>query len=83
MSFTDKLKGAVGQAKTKAADAVDKHGPKVAEGIDKAGSFVDKKTKGKYSDKISKGTIKAKEGLEKLDKKDDDDIDPKGHGDTK
>ncbi|WP_028473924.1 antitoxin [Nocardioides alkalitolerans] len=73
MGFADKLKGAVEQARTKAgpklADAVDKHGDKVTGGIEKAGAFADKKTKGKYSDKIAKGTTKAREGIEKLDKK--------------
>lgn len=78
MGFSDKLKGAVGQARTKASEAVDKHGPKIADGIDKAGAFADQKTKGKYSDKIAKGTTKAKEGLDKIDGKNDGDTGPAG-----
>lgn len=76
MGFSDKLKSAVGQARVKATEAVDKHGDKIAGGIDKAGAFADKKTKGKYSDKIAKGTVKAKEGLDKLDGRNDGDAGP-------
>ncbi|MDT9593661.1 antitoxin [Nocardioides zeae] len=74
MGFSDKLKGALGQARTKASDAVDKHGDKINGGIDKAARFADEKTKGKYSDKIAKGTTKAKETLDKIDDRND------GHG---
>ena len=65
MGFLDKLKG-------KAKTAVDQHGEQIAGGIDKAASMADKKTKGKYSDKIGSGTAKAKDALDKLDGKDDD-----------
>ncbi|MDR6173513.1 hypothetical protein QE364_002638 [Nocardioides zeae] len=78
MGFSDKLKGVLGQARTQASSAVDKHGDKITGGIDKAAAFADKKTKGKYSDKIAKGTVKAKEGLEKLDGKNDGDTGPTG-----
>jgi hypothetical protein len=58
--------------KKKATKAVDEHGGKIAEGIDKAAAMADKKTKGKYHDKIGTGTAKAKDGLDKLDGKNDD-----------
>ena len=48
MGFLDKIKG---QAK----DAVDKHGDKIATGVDKAAEAIDKKTGGKHHDKIVKG----------------------------
>ncbi len=64
MAFLDKFKG-------KAAEAVDKHGDKISGGLDKAGQFVDKKTKGKYSDKIATGKGKIGEGMNKLDKSPD------------
>jgi hypothetical protein len=67
MSFLDKLK-------KQATKAVDDHGEKVADGIDKAAGMVDKKTKGKYTDKIETGRGKAKEALDKLDGKNDDDL---------
>lgn len=63
MSFLDKFK-------KKAGDVVEQHGDKIAGGIDKAGDRVSKATNGKYDDKINKGVGKAKEGLDKLDKKD-------------
>ena len=65
MSFLDKFK-------SKAKEAVDQHGDKIATGLDKAAKVVDDKTKGKYSDKIGTGTAKAKEALDKLDGKNDD-----------
>ena len=67
MGFLDKLK-------KQATKAVDQHGDKVADGIDKAAGMVDKKTKGKYSDKIDTGRGKAKDALDKLDGKNDGDL---------
>ena len=55
MSFLDKAKAAL-------TDAVDKHGGKIADGIDKAADAVDKKTKGKHHDKIEGATSKARDG---------------------
>ena len=65
MGFLDKLKG-------KATEMVDKHGEQIADGMDKAAGVVDKRTKGKYSDKIRTGNQKAKDALDKLDDKNDD-----------
>jgi hypothetical protein len=65
MGFLDKLKG---QAK----DAVDKHGDKIAAGVDKAADALDKKTGGKHHDTIVKGSTRAKDALDKLDGKNDD-----------
>jgi hypothetical protein len=65
MGFLDKLKGTVGKA-------VDDHGDKIAQGIDKAAEVVDDKTGGKHHDKLEQGTAKAKDALDKLDGKDDD-----------
>jgi hypothetical protein len=67
MSFLDKFKA-------KAKDAVDQHGDKIAQGIDKAASTADQKTKGKYSQHIGTGQQKAKEALDKLDGKRDGDV---------
>ena len=65
MSFLDK-------AKAKLTDAVDQHGDKIAEGIDKAGAFANEKTGGKHADKIDKATVKPRDALDSLDGKDDD-----------
>lgn len=64
--------GFLDNAKNKLSEAVDKHGDKVATGIDKAASTIDAKTKGKYSDKLTSGADKAKDALDKLDGKNDD-----------
>ena len=69
MSFLDK-------AKAKLTDAVDKHGDKIAGGIDKAAAAVDKRTGGKHHDKIAGATSKVRQGLDKLDQKNDDDLGP-------
>lgn len=67
MSFLDKFKA-------KAQQAVDQHGDKIAQGIDKAAGAADHKTKGKYSKHIGTGQSKAKEALDKLDGKKDGDV---------
>ncbi len=56
----------------KATEAVDEHGDKIGEGLDKAGEFADEKTDGKYGDKIDQGTDVAKDQLDNLDGQDDD-----------
>ncbi|MCW2815188.1 MAG: hypothetical protein JWN84_2643 [Nocardioides sp.] len=65
MGFMDKMK-------KKATQAVDQHGDKIATGIDKAAAAANKKTGGKHQDKITKATGKAKQGLDKLDGRNDD-----------
>jgi hypothetical protein len=67
MGFMDKVRG-------KARSAVDQHGDKIAGGIDKAAAMADRRTKGKYSDHIRKGTDKSKETLDKLDGRNDGDL---------
>jgi hypothetical protein len=70
MSFLDK-------AKAKLTEAVDQHGDKIADGIDKAGKVIDDKTGGKHADTIDKATVKARDALDNLDGKNDD-IPPAG-----
>lgn len=65
MSFLDK-------AKAKLTDAVDQHGDKIAQGIDKAGQLANEKTGGKHADKIDKATGKARDALDSLDGRNDD-----------
>ncbi len=64
--------GVFDNLKDKATGAVDDHGDKVSEGLDKAGGMVDDKTGGEHSDKISQGTDQAKDRLDSLDGQDDD-----------
>ena len=59
MSFFDK-------AKDKLSDAVDKHGDKINQGLDKAAAAVDKKTGGKHTDKISQGVARLVQALADL-----------------
>ncbi|MFR9750871.1 antitoxin [Nocardia sp. 004] len=56
MSFTDTLKGLVDKGRDTAA----KNSDKINDALDKAGDFVDQRTQGKYSDKITKGKEAAK-----------------------
>ena len=65
MGFLDK-------AKQQLTKAVDQHGNKIAQGMDKAADAIDKKTGGKHQDKIKQGRVKAQEALDKLDGKNDD-----------
>ena len=65
MSFLDKAKATI-------TAAVDQHGDKIAQGIDKAGSVVNEKTGGKHADKIDQATGKARDALDSLDGRNDD-----------
>ena len=65
MGFLDKAKAGL-------TKAVDQHGDKIAQGIDKAGDMVNEKTGGKHADKIDQATGKARDALDSLDGKDDD-----------
>ena len=64
--------GFLDDAKKKLTKAVDDHGDKIRDGLDKAGDLADKKTKGKYTDKIAQGKTAATGALDKLDGKQDD-----------
>ena len=64
--------GFLDDAKAKLTEAVDKHGDKIADGIDKAAEMVDDKTDGKHADKLATGAEKAKDALDKLDGRNDD-----------
>lgn len=66
MGFLDRLKDRLGPAKGKVADLAQQHGDKIDQGLDKAAKVVDRRTKGKYSDKIRTGTGKAKDAVDRL-----------------
>lgn len=68
MSFLDKAKEAAQTAQAKATEAAQKAAAKIEETglVDKAASFADERTKGKYSDKIAKAADTAKDGVSKL-----------------
>ena len=68
MSFLDKAKEAAEQAVEKAKEAAATAAHKIEETgvVDKAASFADEKTGGKYSDKIAKAADSAKGGVSKL-----------------
>ncbi len=62
MGFLDK-------ARAKATEAMDKHGDKIHQGLNKAGELADRRTQGRHTDKITNAKTKAPEALEKLNKK--------------
>jgi hypothetical protein len=68
----DKLKKAAAEAKDMVVQQVDQHSDQISRGIDKAGSVIDQKTGGKYSDKIAAGQQKVREGLDKVEGRKDD-----------
>ncbi|MER5480787.1 antitoxin [Streptomyces sp. NPDC002734] len=59
--FLDNLKNKLGPAKEKVNDLASRNQDKIQDGIDKAARKVDERTKGKYADKIERGSGKAKE----------------------
>ncbi|NGO09642.1 antitoxin [Streptomyces sp. HC44] len=66
MGLLDRLKARLAPAKGKVSHLAQQHEGKIEHGLDKAAKLADKKTKGKYSDKIQKGTGKAKGALDRL-----------------
>ena len=64
----------IGKLTKKAKDVLEKRGDKIAGGIDKATDFVDKKSKGKFHDKLEKVDELAKK-LDKTDKPEPADAD--------
>ena len=58
MGFLDKVK-------KQAGTVADKHGDKIAGGIDKASDAVNKATKNKYSHQVGKAQTSAKDGVNK------------------
>ncbi|MFF8386225.1 antitoxin [Streptomyces kanasensis] len=72
MSFLDTLKTKLGPARGKVSDLAHQHGDKIDHGIEKAARMVDQRTKGKYSDKIESGTVKARNAVDRLAHRDDD-----------
>ncbi|WP_228983978.1 antitoxin [Streptomyces sp. DH12] len=76
MSFLDTLKTKLGPARGKVADLAHQHGDKIDHGIEKAARMVDQRTKGKYSDKIESGTVKARNAVDRLGHRDDDGAPP-------
>ena len=67
MGFLDRARGKLDQA-------VDKHGDKIAGGIDKAAAEANKRTGGKHHDKITGATSRAREALDKRNGKNDGDL---------
>ena len=67
MSLFDKLE-------TEGTAAVDEHGDKMEQGIDKGADVADDKTGGRYGEQIDAGSEKAKDALDDLDGKDDGDV---------
>ena len=67
MGFLDKAKGML-------TKAVDDHGEKIADGLDKAADVADEKTGGQHHDKIAGATDQARGALDKLDGKNDQDL---------
>ena len=68
----------LGKLAKKAKDIADKQGDKIAKAVDKTTDVVDKKTKGKYTDKLDKVDGLAK----KLDKTAKPDADADDAGET-
>ncbi|UQX03318.1 antitoxin [Streptomyces sp. RerS4] len=70
MGLLDNLKAKLAPAKEKVEGLAQQHEGRIGEGLDKVAKAVDSKTHGKYSDRITTGTHKAKDALGKLAHKD-------------
>jgi hypothetical protein len=78
MGLLDNMKAKLGPAKGKVSDLAQRHEGKVHHGLDKAAQAVDKRTKGKYSDRIQSGTGKAKGAMGRFAHKGDNGPDAGG-----
>ncbi|WP_374985511.1 antitoxin [Streptomyces fradiae] len=78
MGFLDTLKTKLGPAKGKVSDLAQQHGEKIDHGIEKTARMVDQKTKGKYTDKIESGTVKARHAMDRLAHRDEEGGTPPG-----
>ncbi|MFJ2620859.1 antitoxin [Glutamicibacter sp. NPDC087344] len=70
MAGFDELKGKVEGLAQKAGEFASANSDKIADGIDKAGDFIDEKTGGKYADKVDGVQDGAKNFLGNLGSKD-------------
>lgn len=70
VSVFDGLKGRAGELKGKTAGLVGKNSGKIKESIGHAGSFIDSKTGGKYSDKIASVQSRASSMVDTVDGQD-------------
>ncbi len=71
-SHEEAAMGFLDNARKRLGRAVDQHGDKISQGIDRAAAEADKRTGGKHGSKITKASARAKDALERLDGKDDD-----------
>ena len=58
--------GFLDDAKKKLDDVVDEHGDKIAEGVEKAGDFLDDKTDHKHADKVDQAQEKVGDAIKKM-----------------
>ncbi|MFF8940394.1 antitoxin [Streptomyces paradoxus] len=66
MGLLHNVKAKLGPAKGKVSDFAQRHEGKIHHGLDRAAHAVDKRTKGKYSDRIQSGTGRAKGAMGRL-----------------
>ena len=62
--------GVLDSIRNKVSELLDGHGDKLADGLDKAGTFADEETGGTFGDQIEGGVQKAKDAVEGLQNKD-------------
>jgi hypothetical protein len=68
VSVFDELKGKAGQLKDKAEDLVGSNAGKFKGAVGNVGGFIDKKTGGKYADKVDHLQAKASELIDKAER---------------
>ncbi|MCX2923717.1 antitoxin [Streptomyces sp. NEAU-W12] len=71
MGLLDNMKARLGPAKDRVSDLAQQHEGRIQHGLDKAARTADERTKGKYSDRIQKGTGRAKDAMGRLAHRDD------------
>ncbi|MGP4047872.1 antitoxin [Streptomyces sp. 2A115] len=75
MGLLDSLKAKLVPAEDKVSELTQQHGGKIEHGLDKVANRADKKTKGRYSNKIHTGTGTGTGALDRLARKESDGTD--------
>lgn len=76
MGFLDALKTGLAPVRGRVSDLARQHGGRIDHGIEKAARMVDRRTGGRYADRIESGTVRARRAVDRLAHRDDDGAPP-------
>ncbi|URN17198.1 MULTISPECIES: antitoxin [Streptomyces] len=72
MGLLDVLRTKLSPAREKVADLARRHGGGIDHGIESAARMVDRRTGGRFGDRIESGTARARHAVDRIARRDDD-----------